>query len=139
VTVSVATSLDQVPDSHRDLLDAPIATFATIGPDGRPQLSPVWFLVEDGQLRISFNTTRQKLRNLRARPQCTVLILDLSAPYRYLEIRGDAEVAPDDGYEVADRVGAKYRADLRNYDGPGVSRMVVTVRPSKVNVVETGR
>ena len=29
-----------VPSSHVDLLDAPIATLATIGPDGRPQVSP---------------------------------------------------------------------------------------------------
>ena len=30
-----------VPDSHRDLLDAPVATLATVGADGRPQLSAV--------------------------------------------------------------------------------------------------
>jgi hypothetical protein len=27
-----------IPGSHRDLLDQPIATLATIGPDCRPQL-----------------------------------------------------------------------------------------------------
>jgi len=31
--------MTQVPDSHRDLLEVPVATLATIGPDGRPQLS----------------------------------------------------------------------------------------------------
>ena len=33
-----------VPEEFRDLLEAPIATLGTIGPDGRPQLSAVWFL-----------------------------------------------------------------------------------------------
>ena len=33
-----------VPESHRYLLDAQVATLATIGPDGRPQLTVVWFL-----------------------------------------------------------------------------------------------
>ena len=31
------------PEWHRDLLEAQVARLATIGPDGRPQLSAVWF------------------------------------------------------------------------------------------------
>lgn len=30
-------------------------------------------------------------------------ILDLAVPYRYLEIRGDAEISPDEDYAFADR------------------------------------
>ncbi len=84
-----------------------MATLATLGEDGRPQLSEVWFLAEDDQVRLSLNTTRQKVRNLRRRPGCSLLILDLANPYRYLEIRGDAEITPDPDYLFADRVGAK--------------------------------
>src|SRR5437868_6122607 len=40
-----------VPASHRDLLQADVATLATVGGDGRPQLSEVWFLAEDDALR----------------------------------------------------------------------------------------
>ena len=121
-----------IPDSHRDLLDAQVATLATLGEDGRPQLSEVWFLAEDDQVRLSLNTTRQKVRNLRRRPGCSLLILDLANPYRYLEIRGDAEITPDPDYIFADRVGAKYQADPRDMDQPGESRVVVTVRPHRV-------
>src|SRR5580700_869122 len=99
--------MSQVPDSHRDLLDSPVATLATIGPDGRPQLSEVWFLVDDGSVAISINTGRQKTKNLMVRPQCCLFILDLADTRRYLEIRGDAEVTPDDDYSFADRVGHK--------------------------------
>ena len=49
---------------------------------------------------------------------------------------GDAEIAEDPGYAFADRVGPKYGADLRAYDGPGQSRVVVTVRPVRVNAVD---
>ncbi len=35
------------PASHRDLLDGQLATLATVGPDGRPQLSTVWFLAAE--------------------------------------------------------------------------------------------
>ena len=38
--------MPEIPASHRDLLDGGFATLATIGPDGRPQLSEVWVLAE---------------------------------------------------------------------------------------------
>jgi len=56
-------------------------------------------------------------------------------PYRYLEIRGDAEISPDDDYAFADRVGAKYNSNLRDHDQPGQSRVVVTIQPVRVNAV----
>jgi hypothetical protein len=54
-----------IPASHRDLLDAQVATRATIGADGRPQQSEVWFLAVGDAVRVSLNTSRQKVRNLR--------------------------------------------------------------------------
>ena len=126
-----------IPDSHRDLLDAQFATLATIGPDGRPQLSEVWFLAEGDTVRLSLNDSRQKTKNLMARPQTNLFILDLTVPFRYLEVRGDAEVTPDDDYAFADKVGAKYGgADLRLHDQPGDKRVVVTIRPVRVNAVD---
>lgn len=125
-----------VPGSHRDLLEAPVATLATIGPDGRPQLSAVWFLAENDVLRVSLNTTRQKTRNLQANPATCLFILDTANPARYLEIRGDAQIEPDDAYSFATKVGAKYGADLREMDGPGQRRVVVTVRPTRINAVD---
>lgn len=129
-----------IPDSHRDLLDAQVATLATIGPDGRPQVSATWFLAEDDTVRISLNTTRQKTKNLAARPQANLFILDLANPARYLELRGDATIEPDDDYEFASKVGAKYGMDdLRVMDGPGESRVVVTIVPVRVNAVDLSR
>jgi PPOX class probable F420-dependent enzyme len=125
-----------VPESHRDLLDAQVATLATIDDDGLPQLTVVWFLYDDGELRLSLNTSRAKTRNLQARPECSVLILDLANPYRYLELRGRARVEPDSDYAFADRLGRKYGADLRAIDRPGESRVVVTVEPAKVHAVD---
>jgi PPOX class probable F420-dependent enzyme len=128
----------EIPESHRDLLDAQYAALATIAPDGRPQVSAVWFLAEGDDVRVSLNETRKKVRNLRANPACTLFILDLANPLRYLEIRGDAELTPDDGYAFAGRLGAKYGADIRTFDPPGESRVVLTVRPVTVNAVNIG-
>ena len=129
-----------VPDSHRDLLDAPVATLATVGADGRPQLSAVWFLADGDSVRLSLNTSRQKTKNLTARSEATLFILDTANPARYLEIRGDAKVAPDPDYAFADQIGAKYGGvDLRNMDQPGQSRVVVTIEPVRVNAVDMSR
>ena len=124
-----------IPSSHRDLLDGQVATLGTIGPDGRPQLSEVWFLADGDTVRLSLNTARQKTKNLQANPAANLFLLDLADTYRYLELRGDAEISPDDDYAFADRVGAKYNADLRDHDQPGQSRVVVTIHPVRVNAV----
>ena len=130
--------MSAIPDSHRDLLSAQVGTLGTIGPDGRPQLSEVWFLAEGDTVAISLNTSRQKTNNLRTNPAVSFLILDLANPYRYLELRGDAEITPDNDYVFADKVGAKYGSDLRAHDHPGQSRVVVTIRPARVNAVNMG-
>jgi PPOX class probable F420-dependent enzyme len=122
-----------IPDSHRDLLSAPVAVLGTIGASGRPQLSGAWFLADGDTVRFSLNTARQKVKNLQADPKCSVLIFDEKSPYRYLELRGDAEITPDPGYEFADMVGAKYGgANLRERDNPGESRVVITIHPTRV-------
>lgn len=125
-----------IPESHRDLLGAQVATLATVDAAGLPQLSEVWFLYEDGELKTSLNTSRFKTRNLRERPGCSLLILDLANPYRYLELRGRARIEPDDDYVFADRMGKKYGADLRVHDGPGESRVVVTIDVAKAHAVD---
>jgi PPOX class probable F420-dependent enzyme len=125
------------PDTHRDLLDARFATLATLGKDGGPQLTEIWFLFEDGEVKISLNDSRLKTKNLVARPRCSLFILDLANPFRYLDVRGTARVEPDEDYAFADRVGAKYGgADLREHDGPGEQRVVVTIDPSNVFAVD---
>ena len=129
-----------IPDSHRDLLDAPVATLATVGADGRPQLSAVWFLADDDGVRLSLNNSRQKTKNLTDNSAATLFILDTANPARYLELRGNATLTSDDDYAFADKVGAKYGGvDLRNMDQPGQSRVVVTIDPVRVNAVDLSR
>jgi PPOX class probable F420-dependent enzyme len=124
-----------IPASYRDLLDGQFATLATVGPDGRPQVSEVWFLADGDTVSLSLNTARQKTKNLTANPAVSLFLLDLELPYRYLELRGDAEISADDDYSFADRLGAKYHADLRDHDHPGLSRVKVTIRPVRVHAV----
>ena len=124
------------PESHRDLLDGQVATLATIGRTGFPQMTEVWFLFEDGELKLSLSTARRKTRNLLERTQCSLLLLDLENPYRYLEVRANARLEPDDDLSFARKLGAKYNADLSEHDQPGDQRVVVTLEPTNVYAVD---
>ena len=112
---------------------------STVGRDGYPQVTALWFLLdEDGALKLSLNAARQKTKNLRDHPECTLFILDRANPYRTLEIRGRAELPPDDDYAFAGKVGRKYGADLRAMDRPGERRVAVTLPPVKVVATNIG-
>ena len=126
----------EFPPQFHDLLEAQFATLATLGKDGGPQLTEVWFLFEDGKVKISLNDSRLKTKNLRARPKCSLFILDLANPFRYVDVRGTARFEDDDDYAFAERVGAKYGADLRAHDGPDDRRVVVTIEPTNVFAVD---
>lgn len=129
-------SITSVPDTHRDLVESgQIVSLATVGPDGFPQVSAIWYLVEDdGTVAISLNTTRQKTKNLQRDPHVALFFVDPNNPYRTVEIRANATVEPDPDYVFADRIGARYGgADLRQNDHPGETRVVVRFAPVKVN------
>jgi PPOX class probable F420-dependent enzyme len=124
----------EIPDTHKDLLGAQVAVLGTIGASGRPQLTATWFLAEGETVKISLNDSRQKVKNLQADPKVSLLILDPANPYRYVELRGDVEIAPDPDYAFAKQLGAKYGgADLSEHDQPGDARVVVTIKPTRVH------
>ena len=133
---TMTLQVQAIPASHHDLLDTnQVAILATAGPDGVPQVTASWFLAEeDGTVRMSLNTARQKVKNLMRRPESTLFFMDPANPYRTLEIRARAEIEPDPDYVFADQVGAKYGgADVRSMDQPGETRVAITFVPVKVN------
>ncbi|HEY7035736.1 MAG TPA: PPOX class F420-dependent oxidoreductase [Thermomicrobiales bacterium] len=125
----------EMPASHRSLMETNQAVvLATVGADAFPQVTAVWFLVEDDLVKMSLNTARQKTKNLQRHPECSLFFYDPANPYRTLEIRARAEIRPDPDYAFADKIGAKYGgANLREMDGPGETRVEVTFVPVKVN------
>ena len=131
--------MNTIPKGLRDLLDAPVGILATNGPDGHPQVSPLWFVydAETDRVQISLNETRQKTKNLVANPAVTFFILDPGG-YRYIEIRGDASVEADDDNVFGAKVGEKYHADVRDNDRPGEKRVTVTIEPTHINAVNMG-
>lgn len=124
-----------IPESHRDLVDNnQVVILTTKGHDGFPQTTALWYLVDDdGTIRLSINTARQKARNLQRDPECTLFFMEPGNPYRTLEIRARAQAEPDPEYKLADRVGERYGANLREMDQPGETRIAVTIEPVRIN------
>src|SRR5215471_12120138 len=80
---------DAIPEKHRELFNKKaFASLATLMPDGRPQVTPVW--VDFDGTHVMFNSAkgRQKDRNIRRDPRVSISVQDPENPYRYVEVRG---------------------------------------------------
>src|SRR4051794_35499217 len=122
-----------LPADYLDLLDAPlIAVLASIGPDGMPHASPVWFTHDGEDLLVSTTNDRQKFRNLRDRPIASITVVDPSDAQRYLEVRADAAIEPDPTNELRDRISERYGVDSSALDPAGTIRVVVRLTPRQV-------
>jgi PPOX class probable F420-dependent enzyme len=110
---------------------------ATIGPDGAPQVNPVWF-GWDGNL-ISFSQTkdRQKYRNLHKDNRIALSIVDPANPYRYLEIRGKVvDFIEDPDKAFIDSMAKKYLGqDKYPWGQPGEERVIVVVEPERTTAM----
>jgi nitroimidazol reductase NimA-like FMN-containing flavoprotein (pyridoxamine 5'-phosphate oxidase superfamily) len=101
-------------------IDAFLATpgllgrLATVSPQGMPHVVPVWYLWEEGCLWIhSFESTR-KVRQLRQRPACA-LVVDVTEKIEGLTavlIEGQADLVTAPRSEVRARAERVYRRYL---------------------------
>ncbi|KRT76803.1 MAG: F420-dependent enzyme [Armatimonadetes bacterium CSP1-3] len=123
-------------DRVRAFLGKPhVAVLATVGPAGRLQATPVWFLVEDGQILINTSRGRAKLRNMEANPRVALTIVDQNDPYAYVEIQGRAvRFDPQRGARDIDRLSLRYRGKPFTYpptDRPA-NRVSVFIVPDRI-------
>ncbi|MEZ0364838.1 PPOX class F420-dependent oxidoreductase [Mycobacterium sp. pUA109] len=122
-----------VPDSHRDLVAAPlVASLATLGGDRTPQVTAVWFVADGDTVKFSLVTARQKYKNIVARPRATLFIIDPKNPFRTLEIRGTVEVSEDSDLELFAQVFRHYGLDPDTSPAPREGRVAVSLRPTRV-------
>ncbi|HUF96325.1 MAG TPA: PPOX class F420-dependent oxidoreductase [Acidimicrobiia bacterium] len=130
--------LVMIPDSHIDLLAWETRSFAhlaTIGPDGEPQTSPVWFEWDGTHIKFSLTTNRQKYRNLQSDKRAAFSVIDPENAYRYIEIRGELDdIEPDPEIDFISRKAKKY-IDKERYPWHQEvdERVVMKVKPTKIS------
>ena len=97
--------------------------------DDQAMPNAVWVVLEGNNLVTSLAGIRQKLKNLVARPQATVFVIDPSNPYRTLEVRCDVTIEPDPDLGTLSKVLRAYGTDLASFQAPLEGRVRVTLNP----------
>jgi nitroimidazol reductase NimA-like FMN-containing flavoprotein (pyridoxamine 5'-phosphate oxidase superfamily) len=118
------TSLSELDDSYKLLLDRPIAcVLGLIGNDGRVNQTPMWFDYEGDVVLVNVAAQRKKIEWIRARPELSILILNPENMYHWLSIKCTVtrEILEDDPVEGArvtaqlDRIWTKYTSNEPPY------------------------
>lgn len=121
-----------IPEKYIDLLESnALAHIATLGPDGEPQTTPVWFGWDGKHVRFSQTKGRQKYRNLQRDPRIALSIVDPANPYRYLEVRGKVvEIEEDPELDFINSMAQKYLGQPKYpWHQPTEQRVVIVVEP----------
>jgi len=123
---------DAIPEKFLDLFRKRAFGFlATLMPDGRPQVTPVWCDLQDGYVVINSARGRWKDRNMRRDPRVAISIADPENPYRCLEVRGRVvEITEKGAEDHIDRMAKKYlNQDKYPYRRPGEVRVLYRIKP----------
>jgi PPOX class probable F420-dependent enzyme len=118
------------------LAEQRVVTCATIGPNGRPHLMPLWYAVDDLVLRGWTYAKSQKARNLERDAHATLQVEDGEL---YHELRGvmmecdvaierDAAAVANFGMALFQRFGAT---------GPDVEAMIAKQAPKRIGLTFT--
>jgi PPOX class probable F420-dependent enzyme len=77
---------------YRQLLDEPVTvTLGLIGPDGRINLTPMWFDYEGDKVLVNTASHRPKCAWIRKNPRLTVLLVNPKNPYHWMQIKCTVE------------------------------------------------
>ena len=125
---------ERIPEAFLDLFDKPIlAHLATLMPDGSPQVTPVWIDYDGEHILVNTWPDRAKGRNMLARSQVALDIVDPDDPFRYLAVRGRVVDATEEGAEHIDTLARRYMG-LERYPrhDPNRPRRLYRIVPERV-------
>lgn len=137
---------DQIPASHRDLVECPpVAALTTVGRDGYPQTSVVWCDFDGECVRVSTMRGFAKERNMRRDQRVTLLCYDPRQPLRYLEVRATVVSMSEEGAgRHLDAIASKYLGRPIRYFGDCIparfaeteTPILCRIRPNHVVAVD---
>ena len=120
-------------DSHSEALlkDAAVIWLTTVRPDGQPQASPVWFVVDDGEFLIYSQPNSPRLRNIATNPRVS-LNLDSNEGSDVLTIEGEARLLAGPSNKDHAAYQAKYQTLIARLGSDPESFAVAYSVPLKV-------
>jgi len=131
------------PNEIREFLSAGTRTgkLAWVGSDGRPHVTPIWFVLDGDDLIFNTHEESGKARALRHNPKASLVVDDEQPPYAFIKI--DGLISFDDNLDevrsTATKIGGRYMgADRAEEFGarngvPG--ELVLRLTPTKVTAM----
>ena len=124
-----------VTANEREFLEKPyVGVVTTLQHDGSPQSTVVWVDADDAGISINTAYGRVKPRNLARDPRISLVVVDPGDPYRWLKLRGTADLVAEGADEQIDRLSKKYTGrDVYASRAPGEQRVSVRIKIDKVD------
>jgi PPOX class probable F420-dependent enzyme len=127
-----------IPNSHVDLFQKKaFANLATLMPDGKPQVTPVWVEFDGHHVIINTAEGRQKDKNLQRDKRVALSLMDPDNPYRYLEVRGKVVERTHNGADAnIDALAKKYLGkDKYPFRQPNEVRVIYKIEPQHASTM----
>jgi PPOX class probable F420-dependent enzyme len=127
-----------IPNSHVDLFQKKaFASLATLMPDGKPQVTPVWVEFDGHHVIINTAEGRQKDKNLQRDKRVALSLMDPENPYRYLEVRGKVVERTHNGADAnIDALAKKYLGkDKYPFRQPNEVRVIYKIEPQHASTM----
>jgi len=126
---------DTLSPKARELIARPVlASLTTLGPDGSPQITPLW-IDQDGD-DLLFNTAegRVKARHMHREPRVAVSVIDPDDPYNVVALQGTVTDITTEGADAhIDALAHKYLGvDSYPMRREGEVRITVRVRTDHI-------
>lgn len=124
-----------IPDKYKDLFQKKaFAHLATLMPDGRPQVTPVWVDLDGSHIRINSAKGRVKDKNMKHNKQVALSITDPDNPYRHIDVQGEVVEITEQGADAhINALAKKYLGkDQYPFRQPGEVRVTYKIRPDRV-------
>ena len=96
------------PDVAEFLKQANVAALATVRPDGRPHVVPVWYEYDGKEFVISTLRRTQKLKNIMGKGFAVLSIYTQELPYRQITVQGTARAGSPVDNVWRERVATRY-------------------------------
>jgi PPOX class probable F420-dependent enzyme len=127
-----------IPEKYQDLFQKKaFANLATVMPDGKPQVTPVWCDFDGKHVIVNSAKGRVKDRNMRRDPRVSLALIDPDNPYRYLQVQGHvAEITENGADQHIDKMAKKYLG-LDKYPNrqPGEVRVIYKIEPDRTSTM----
>jgi PPOX class probable F420-dependent enzyme len=125
-------------------LDQPrMAHLATSSRDGKPRVTPIWYIYENGLFYFSTRLGRLKGHHIMRNPSVSLSVANDEHPYVAVSVFGKAQIVKKDRDKWMERLAKRYREpDVKSYlahSTPQPDRVVMAIRPERVMSWHYGR